>query len=493
MSNVASVSAATVDQQRRTDSRTWAAVYVAVVCLSAVLGLLALQTAPAPFALPVTMLVLGCLLVAVKPVAGLYLLVFFTLCTDTSISPWFPFAKNLSSQESILYMGDSINISPLKIVVGVMAVSLVLRLLLDRSSPRFVRGALFRPMMAFTAFIIGGFVFGQITGGDRYVAVWEARPIFYLPVVYILFTNLFTTRRQYQRIAVTAFVALLVHSLLALRVLHQLPAADRATLESLVDHGSAVQFDVVLLVAFAAWLIPRAPRPVRWLVPLAAIPIGWVWLVSQRRAAAIGLAVGFLVLGLLMVRLNPKRLRAVGPVFAVVAVGYLGAFWHSESAVGFPAQSIKSVIAPGSVSEKDQSSDIYRILENVDISATIHYRPITGVGFGQKFLRPAPLPDISNFPFYEYIPHNSILWVWLKVGVGGFIAMLYLLGSAVRSGTKASMRLHRPAEVMLAVGATIYVIMYAVFAYVDIAWDGRSMVALALGHGHLFRAGPASR
>ena len=49
--------------------------------------------------------------------------------------------------------------------------------------------------------------------------------------------------------------------------------------------------------------------------------------------------------------------------------------------------------------------------------ATIKAKPITGLGFGQRFYRPFPLPDISFFPFYEYMPHNSVLWIWIKTGV----------------------------------------------------------------------------
>ena len=71
---------------------------------------------------------------------------------------------------------------------------------------------------------------------------------------------------------------------------------------------------------------------------------------------------------------------------------------------------------------------MYRTVENLDINATINAKPLTGLGFGQKFYRPFPLPDISFFLFYEYIPHNSILWIWIKTGVGGFVAMLFLFG-----------------------------------------------------------------
>ena len=144
-----------------------------------------------------------------------------------------------------------------------------------------------------------------------------------------------------------------------------------------------------------------------------------------------------MVLGLLLWKVNRRALCRFGPIFLLLVVGYVGAFWHSQGTIGFPAQALKAVIAPGQVSQTDQSSDLYRVVENFDISSTIHAKPLTGIGFGQKFYRPAPLPDISFFPFYQYIPHNSILWIWMKMGIGGFVTMLFLFGSAIRQGTRA--------------------------------------------------------
>ena len=64
-----------------------------------------------------------------------------------------------------------------------------------------------------------------------------------------------------------------------------------------------------------------------------------------------------------------------------------------------------------------------------------------GVGFGKPFYQPIPLPDISFFVFSEYIPHNSIMWIWLKMGYLGFVTLLFLLAAAIRAGTRAVMRL----------------------------------------------------
>jgi O-antigen ligase len=327
-------------------------------------------------------------------------------------------------------------------------------------------------------FVVFGIVHGLATGGDRYAAIWEFRPLLYLPVVYVQVTNLSTSRRDYQRLALVMLVAVLVHTALALQKWSALASAERDEL-NLIDHGSAIQLGAVLMVAIAAWVFPKVSPVVRSLLLLAALPVGWVWLVSNRRAAVVGLAVSVLFLGLLLARLNPRTLRVIAPIVAVLTVAYLGAFWRSESTVGFPAQALKTVIAPDEVSERNQSSDVYRDIENFDIVTTIHAKPLTGFGFGHQFLRPIPLPEIA-FSFSGYIPHNSVLWIWIKMGVGGFVAMLFLFGSAIRQGVHSMLQIRRGSDLAVTFAATGYLVMYIVFAYVDIAWDTRGVASVAI-------------
>jgi hypothetical protein len=474
-----SASALTVDDQRRTNRRTWTLLYLGILALSGLLGMLTLRSAPAPFSMPMALLLLSSIVITTRPAIGVYVMAFFALLTDGTISPWYPFMKNFSSAESILYLNGAIPMSPFEVLLLLTTGAFFLRLVIDRSAPRFVRGRLFNPMMLFAGFLFAGFAFGLVTGGDRYTAIWEFRPLLYLPLLYVLITNLLTTRRHYFLLAGTIVVALVGQGILGSRLMFSLTPAQRELVESPIDHSSAVQLGALLMAAIAAYLLPRVPRATRRLLLLSAIPVTTLWLIAQRRAAVIGVAVCIIFLFIILGKLSPKRLRVVGPIFLVLAVGYLGAFWGSTGLVGFPAQAVKSVIAPSQVSDKDQSSDLYRVVENYDLSVTIHAKPLTGLGFGQKFYRPIPLPDISFFPFYEYIPHNSILWIWVKTGVGGFIAMLYLMASALRQGVRAVLRVPTGRDAVLCFAAAGYVVMYVVFAYVDIAWDPRSMISLA--------------
>jgi hypothetical protein len=164
----------------------------------------------------------------------------------------------------------------------------------------------------------------------------------------------------------------------------------------------------------------------------------------------------------------------------MVFAGFIAAFWNTEGAVGFPAQAVKTVVAPGELTDKDRSSDQFRVIENYNIVFTIQAYPLTGVGFGQQYLRPIPNADISFSQWWEYRTHNSVLWIWMQTGVGGFIAMLYLIASAIRYGTRRLMHESVGYDGALLMTSVVYVVMYAVFAYVDIAWDIQSMVFLGI-------------
>src|SRR5207248_101205 len=122
------------------------------------------------------------------------------------------------------------------------------------------------------------------------------------------------------------------------------------------------------------------------------------------------------------------------------------------------------------------------------VVATIRSSPITGIGFGHPFLRPVPLPPIAPFLLEPYMPHNSILWIWMKAGIGGFVAMLFLFGTAMRTGARAGLRIGRGNYAAITVTSTAFVLMYAVFAYVDILWDPQNIVLLAVAMAQISHA-----
>ncbi|MEY2521606.1 MAG: hypothetical protein QOJ66_171 [Ilumatobacteraceae bacterium] len=469
--------ASSVRKQAARERLRWYSAYIGLIALGMVLATLAWRRAPGVFSIALAALLLTALAWMAKPIVGMHLILLFTLFGDYVTINWFPFAKNLSSVESLLFVSNQLTISPLECTLAFASVCLLLRHRARHDRP-IVIGPLFRPLLVFSGFVILGFLYGVSRGGDLRVAVFEVRGMLYLPVIYFLISNTCHTARQYRELLWTAMFGIFGNSLMSLLYLSKLSSEERKNLEALGEHGAALSMNALFIFTISSLLFKRASPRGRLLLGALCVPAGWAYLVSQRRAAVIGLSAALVVLAIVLFWHQRSRFWRVVPVAILVFVAYLGAFWHSSGSLGFPAQALKTVISPGSLSERDRGSDLYRQIENYDLSFTIRQAPVTGLGFGHPFSQPLPLPDISFYEFYRFIPHNSVLWVWIQTGFFGFVSMFFLFGRAMAlAGRKLRSLTNSDDVIVVAVGAT-FVLMYAIFAYVDIAWDPRGTVFL---------------
>ncbi len=116
-------------------------------------------------------------------------------------------------------------------------------------------------------------------------------------------------------------------------------------------------------------------------------------------------------------------------IFVLLGVGYIAAFANATGGLGGPAHAIVSIFRPD---VQNAPSNMYRTIENYDLKYTAKQNPLLGAGFGTKFLQPLRLPDISQHDRnYLYIPHNTLYWVWMRLGLIGFLAFWYLLCTTI--------------------------------------------------------------
>jgi O-Antigen ligase len=445
------------------------------------IAVMAVKTFPTPFSLAFVMFVVVASVAVAQPTLGVYAVVFFAVLGDPVTAPWYPFTKDLSSHESILFISDGLKFYPLELCLVALLVGWLLRRMATGQKVVVHKGRLFKPMMVFTGFLLFGFVHGLVTGGDRNAALWEFRSILYLPVLYVLITNLFDRREQYVRLWAYVMVAVFLNSIIALINYQGLTALDKEDMESFVSHGATLSMNAMLVLVAGAWMFRRSSWAWRAFLPFMLVPVAYMYMVSERRAAFVALVAAIGMLGIVLMWTNRRLFWRIAPMVLILGTLYTAAFWNDETtSTGFPAQAVKSVIAPDEVSDRNQGSDFYRIVEKQDILATVSSNPIMGIGFGHAFLRPYPLPTITPFLLEPYMPHNAILWVWMKAGIGGFIAMLYLFGVAMHTGAGAVLKAGRGDYAATVLTSVAFVLMYAVFAYVDIAWDAQNMVILAV-------------
>ncbi len=430
------------------------------------------------------LLLIGCAAaVLYRPRYGVYLVLFFALAGDAAMLPWYPFTKNFSSYESLFFVHDAIIISPLEMLIALTFISWIGRDALHRKINIRVN-MLFWPVTIFFVFMVFGLLYGIASGGVLNIALWEARPVFYLVAMVILASNLLDERQHVVNLIWFVMGALFIESLIGTYNYLFTLNGDLTKVNSLTEHSAALHLNTLFIFALAGLLYGMAPG--KQLSLMVFLPFALLtFIAAQRRAAILTLLIALGLLALLLILEKRTIIWVVAPPALLIFLVYLALFWNSEGAMGMAAQAIKSVIAPQAASVADQSSNAYRVIENINLKYTIHRHALTGVGFGQPFEVIIPLPDITFFTWWNYLPHNSIIWVWLKGGIGGFLSLLWLVSIAISQGGRVVRRMPRGELKAIALTAALYLVMHFAYAYVDISWDTQSMVYVGATMGML--------
>lgn len=463
-----------VSGQARKANIIWWLWFIGIIGLAFVLAAMLLFFGPNTSFIGFAIYAVCLLAIVFRPRYGVYLVMFFALVGDPVMMRWYPFEKNFSSRESLFYLSDSVIVSPLEITLLFTYLAWFIRFGVQRKL-RFRTGPLFGSVLAFTTFIIIGLVYGLGTGGNFTIGLWEARPILYLPLMYFLASNLLETRDHINHLMWFIMAALVIEGFVGLYYVAIELRWDVGSVEGISQHAAAIHINSLFVFIISAWIYHASPAKRLALLPFLPI-VGFTYFSMQRRAAFVALALAFVFLGAVLRKQNRRIFNILLPSLMVMGILYLGVFWNAGGALGMPASTVKSLFFPGAASAKDVSSNVYRDLENVNASYTVHSAPIMGVGFGNKFYMIVELPDISVFEWWEYITHNSIVWIWMKAGIGGFFSLLFMIGSTIMLGTRVVWRLRDPDISVIALTSLIYIMMHFVYAYVDMSWDNQSML-----------------
>ena len=443
---------------------------------------LAYVTSPRPLVIGLGLLVLTLAAWILRPFLALCATMFFALIGDQVTSPWWPATKGMSAQESMMYLHNKALLSPIELCLVAGFVGLVVAYLRTGSWPT-RRGRADVAVMIFGGFVVFGVAYGVLTGGSTYFALFQVRPFLNLFALYVLTGAAARSLDQYRKLFWVALVAIEVHALISWDFISGLSKDELATPESIVDHAGVLRMNVLIVAVMASWLFKGISWRQRVLTTAMLPAVLVVYFLAERRSAIVALAVAVLMLLVVTAWRQRSTFRKLAPVLAICTVAYLGAFWNSQGSLGFPAQALKSAIAPDEATTRNQDSDLYRTIENIDLNYTIRASPVLGLGIGKQFYRPVPLPSLSAFGYNEYIPHNSILFLWVAFGFGGFASFFFLVGSVVVLGAAAIRRAPPGRDLVVITTFLLAVVMTVVFAGVDIAWQHEVLVMLGVAIG----------
>jgi hypothetical protein len=248
--------------------------------------------------------------------------------------------------------------------------------------------------------------------------------------------------------------------------------------EAILGHEEAFFFGMFCAITCALWLYDvrgRLRRVATGLLPFVIIAD----LANARRTAWLILAVAILMLTTIALVTLPKRRKVLRRSLVVLVIGsalYLPAYWNHDGALAQPARAVRSQISP---SQRDAASDLYRQEENLNLINDIRGSGLLGSGFGI----PIDYMQITNIssidPNIAFIPHNGILWIWLRLGMQGEIAFWCLMATCLMRACS----LARAPDRRLAMFGTLVacgIVSYIIDGYEDMAF-AEFRIAVAMG------------
>lgn len=352
-------------------------------------------------------------------------------------------------------------------------------------------GELLWPFLGFLACVAFGIVHGLSTGGTTQTIVLEVRPFWYLFITYILAYNLVSQKSQIRAFFWIVIVAAGIKGLQGCYIYFLVLHRYLANSNEIMAHEESFFFAALILLVIIFCLYYRY-RPQLY-VALAELPFVIIaMLANERRADYVALGVGFAVAWILifMLKKQSRKSLIVGLiVFLAIGGGYVAIFSNVSGTVGYPARSIVSIVAPGPGDARDASSNLYRTIEDFDLKYTAEQSFPLGFGFGKDFLQPKPLPNIfSEDPVYLLIPHNTIYWVWMRLGPIGYLLFWYIIGSIIVRGCLIVRKLQDRYLQTVAIYIVAVTFMEVVVAYADYQlYAFRNVIYLGLLIGILLR------
>ncbi len=348
-------------------------------------------------------------------------------------------------------------------------------------------GKLFLPLLLFMLCVAGGIVHGLLSGGNTKIIVVEVRPFWYLFLSYLLAYNLIQHKNHVRLFFWLVILSAGVKSLEGVYIYLVVFHASLVGHNELMAHEESFFFAALLLLVILFCFHYRY-RPQLYAALFFVPSVLVAFIANQRRADSIALLVGFIVAWVLIIIVKPharKGLIIALLIFVVLGAGYVAAFGNSTGNLAEPARAILSFYRPD---PRDAASNMYRNIENSDLVYTVKQNPL-GLGFGKEFLQPIPLPNILVLdPYYLYVPHNTIYWVWMRLGSIGYGALWYLIAAIIVRGCIILRRLQDRYLQLVAIFIISITFMEVLVAYADYQlFFYRNVIYLGLLVGILMR------
>jgi hypothetical protein len=429
--------------------------------------------------------------ILVHPAVGLYVLFGSALLFEQFLVPGLSPVTQYSRifQNLSVYTPIPLRFSMVDLLIVLTGVGLAAQRFRARHEP--LRMGVFGwAIVAYFSVFLLGIVIGAARGGawKPDVALNELRAPVHLCVAYFLAANLIRERRQLQ---VFMWLFVLVVGIKALQaILNYLEARSLAFwLDAVSSHEDVVFWAPAVALMVVALVLGIRTRLAYAIFAMQPIILAAEFL-SNRRVGFIGLGVTLVAVTVLLFFSHPRRAAAITALGSIVVISYTLLFWDAEGPVAQPLRALRTIIDPSGLALVDQFSNTWRDIENENIAYTVQQLPVTGVGLGQRYLferEPSEVP----FEYWRFITHNAPLWLWLKAGPLGALALWFLVARALLISAALYRRLPEPSLRLVIALPIALVVSQIVFSSVELGLTySRTMIVLGtvLGMASLIAA-----
>lgn len=323
------------------------------------------------------------------------------------------------------------------------------------------------PFLLFLGALLFSVAYGLQRGGDFMISLWEVRALFYFCIVLLIVPHIINTRNQ---VLILVWIFIAGSFFKALQGVIRFIELGYTTggHDVLTNHEDAV-FIVTIILLLIGFMVFGYRGGQRYFILLALPIIMLGFYVAQRRAAYASLIVSVVLLIVLLPSFRRMIFLKYFIPIVIILLLYGAAFWNSNSTIAGPVQIIKSGFEKPDLetNARDYYSNLYREYENYNLAQTVANYPIMGIGFGKRYDQPIPLVQI-RFPLRDYIPHNEIFWVIVKMGSVGFLAFWYFFNMVVTKSTRLFNVVEDPFFKALLLMITLSVINQMVVSFFDL-------------------------
>lgn len=311
------------------------------------------------------------------------------------------------------------------------------------------------------AAVIGVVLFAEANGlanhGDMRESMFECRPFIYFGAAYLLTSVMIRTRSAVQGVLWAIVLAEIVKSVQGIYVWSVTRGWSPGP-QNVLGHEEAVFFSLFFILVAGLWLFNVRGR-LRTVATYAIPLVFFTDLVNDRRAAWLIVGFGLIVLVAIGYRVLPHRRRKLR--FAVVLTLcvsglYLAAYWnHTDGTLGKPADAVRSNFSP---TARDALSNEYRIDEDANLEFNIKQSGLVGAGFGRLIDYALPMPGLvtASDAAILYVPHNSVLYLLMRLGILGSTAFWAMLAAGIIAGCRLA---RCPDRLFAATGAIVAAII----------------------------------